>query len=107
MGKGSQLTVDLGDNGKVVGLHRSWNKVVASKIKPEFLSSKEVYDRIQNRLKNEIAGDYEVRVGTPRLVYFGNDRKFVQPAYFFEADLSTGELKGFYAGVVEALKNAS
>ena len=106
MGKGSQLTVNLGDKGKVVGFHRSWNKVVTSKIKPEFLSSKEVYDRIQNRLKNEIAGNIEVRVGTPRLVYFGNDRKFVQPAFFFEADLSTGKLKAFYSGVVEALKNA-
>ena len=106
MGKGSQLSVDLGDNGKLEGVQRSWNAVVASKIKPEFLSSNEVLDRIANRLKNEIAGDYEVRVGTPRLVYFGNDRKFVQPAYFFEADLSMGNLQGYYAGVVEALKNA-
>jgi hypothetical protein len=47
-------------------------------------------------------------VQKPRLVYFGDDQKYVQPAYFFSAEISDpkGVGKSFFAGYVTALKNS-
>jgi hypothetical protein len=107
MGKGSQISVDLGDKGRIEGFQRNWNQLTPTTIKGQFRTSKEVFDKIESILKMDIKGNVEVQVDTPRLVYFGNDRTYVQPAYFFSAKISPSNSEGvsYYAGVVEALKN--
>jgi len=108
MGEGSQLVVNLGNNGNVEGFQRSLNHLGATNIKGKFRTGNEVYDRIAQVLKREIQGDVVVNVSKPRLVYYGNDRKYVQPAYFFTAKITNpkSKVESYYGGFVEALKNS-
>ena len=89
IGNGSQLMVDLGDNGQVVGVSRTWNQLVRSNIQLEVKADNEIYTEIETSLKQKFKGANELRVEKPRLVYFGDDRKFVQPAYFYSVEIST------------------
>ncbi|MDD8019972.1 MAG: DUF6345 domain-containing protein [Acidobacteriota bacterium] len=107
VGKGSQLFVELGNEGKLEGYSRTWNEVIPSNLVPEFRTDQEIYDDIEKTLTTQIKGNVTVQVRKPRLIYFGDDRKFVQPAYFFTAEISSPEAlgKAYYAGIVTALKN--
>jgi hypothetical protein len=107
MGNGSQLFLDLGNQGQLEGVERTWNKVVPSAIKPEFRSDNEVYNEIETILNQQIQGNVTVQVKKPRLIYSGDDRKYVQPAYFFSAEISSPNAvaKAYFAGLVTALKN--
>jgi hypothetical protein len=108
IGNGSQLVVQVGDNGNIEGFQRKINQLIPeSRARLEFRTDQEVYDRIEQILKQQIQGNVEIQVETPRLVYYGNDRQYVQPAYFFSTTLTTqkGE-KAYYWGAVEALKNS-
>lgn len=108
IGRGSQLFLELGDKGQLEGFSRTWNQLIPSKIVPEFRADKEVYDDIEKTLTTQIRGDVTVQVKKPRLIYFGDDRRFVQPAYFFSAEISSPDAQGkaYYAGVVTALRNS-
>lgn len=109
LGNGSQLTINLGDNGNVEGFQRKWNQLLpeSSQGNSAFRSNDEVYNRIEEILKQQFQGNVEIQVEKPQLVYFGNDSQFVQPAYVFKANVISNEGKGkaYYAGVVEALQN--
>jgi hypothetical protein len=107
MGKGSQISVDLGSNGSIEGFQRNWNQLTPTTTRGQLRTSQEVFDKIESILKSEIKGNVEVQVDTPRLVYFGDDRQYVQPVYFFSAKISpaNSEAVSYYSGVVEALKN--
>ncbi|MDQ1354803.1 MAG: hypothetical protein QG657_5112 [Acidobacteriota bacterium] len=107
LGYGSQLTINLGDNGNVEGFQRKWNQLLPESANLAFRSNDEVYKRIEEILKQQFQGNVEIQVETPQLVYFGNDGQFVQPAYVFKANIISDESKGkvYYAGVVEALQN--
>ena len=108
LGNGSQLTVNLGDKGNVEGFQRKWNQLTPESIKNiTFRTSDQVYNRIEDILKQQFRGNVEIKVETPQLVYFGNDNQFVQPAYVFKAIIISNENKGkaYYAGVVEAMQN--
>ena len=107
MGLGSQLVVDLADRGNVVGLNRTWNALKKSALKPEFRTDAEVYDAIDALIKERLPGAQKVSVEKPRLVYYGNDTKYVQPAYFFTAVISGDNVENsYFAGIVAAAKNA-
>jgi len=107
VGRGSQLFLDLGDQGQLEGLNRTWNQLVPSKIAAEFRTDKDIYDEVEKTLAAQLRGDVTVRVNKLRLVYSGDDRRFVQPAYFYSAEISApnAQGKGYSAGVVAALKN--
>jgi hypothetical protein len=106
-GKGSQLVMDLGHGGELVGLNRTWNKLQASALKPEFRTAGEVYDDIEKSLLDNFRGAVTIQVHTPSLLYFGDDRRYVQPAYSFTAEITSSNAvgKAYYEGVVTALKN--
>ena len=106
-GKGSQLTIDLANGGQVVGLNRTWNQVVKSSIKPEFSSEADIYGAMEELLKQRIHGAEQVMVKKPHLIYYGNDEKYVMPAYFFTAVITSPDVaqKAYFAGVVPAIKN--
>jgi len=108
LGKGSQLSINLGHAGQVLGLNRTWNQVVKSPLAPEYNSATEVYDAIERMLKDRFQGARLVTVKKPHLVYYGDDAKYVVPAYFFTAVISTPGVaqKAFFSGVVPAVKNA-
>jgi hypothetical protein len=108
MGKGSQLTVDLAKGGQVVGFNRTWNQVVKSSINPEFYSEGDVYNAIEGMVKQRILGASQITVKKPHLIYYGNDGKYVVPAYFFTAVISSPGIaqKSYFAGVVAAAKNS-
>ncbi len=107
VGAGSQLSVDLGDKGGLEGFNRRCNKIIPANIKPEFLSEKEIYDEIEKLLNKEFHGDLTITVQPPRLVYSGDDREYVQPAYTFTAVIKNPEAVGnsYYSGLVSALRN--
>jgi len=106
LGKGSQLFLELGNKGELVGLNRSWNKLLPSAVKPEFRTANEVYDDIEKTLQAQFRGAVTIQVQEPRLVYSGDDRRFVQPAYRFMAEIMGANAvgKAYYEGVVTALK---
>ncbi len=106
MGTGSQLSVDLSENGKVVGFNRVWNLVKKSNLKSEFLSEKEVYNSIESYVGKRFSSASQVEIKNVKLVYYGNDQKYIQPAYFYTAIISTPQVeqKSYFAGVVSALK---
>jgi len=108
MGAGSQLHVDLGDNGNLEGFGKSVNKLAESKLAPSFKNDAEVYGEIEKNIAQQFPGNAVAKVNTPRLVYFGESGKFVQPAYQFDVEVSGPNQVGkvYYNGVVSALKNA-
>lgn len=108
MGGGSQLHVDLGDNGALEGFSKSVNKLAESKLAPMFKNDNDVYGEIQKNISEQFPGNVLAKVQTPRLVYFGDSGKFVQPAYQFDVEISGQNQVGkvFYNGVVSALKNS-
>jgi len=107
VGRGSQLFIELGDKGQLEGFSRTWNELMVSKIVPVFRSDKEIYDDIEKTLLTQLRGEVTVQVKKPRLIYFGDDRRYVQPAYFFSAEITAPNSQGkaFYWGVITALKN--
>ncbi|MCX6584371.1 MAG: DUF6345 domain-containing protein [Candidatus Aminicenantes bacterium] len=109
LGNGSQFTINLGDNGNVEGFQRKWNRLAPDSTRGNiaFRSNDEVYNRIEEILKQQFQGNVEIQVEKPQLVYFGDDGQFVQPAYVFKANIISNEGKGkaYYAGVVEAMQN--
>jgi hypothetical protein len=108
MGKGSRMVVNLGDSGKVEGFQRSWNHLSPTTFKPAFRSGDEVYNRIAADLKRQFKGGVTIEVGTPKLLYYDNDKRYVQPAYFYTAKIISNKTKvvSYFAGVVGALKNS-
>lgn len=108
LGRGSQLTIDLANGGQVVGLNRTWDQAVKSSIKPEFYSEAEVYSAMEGLIKQRIHGAKQVTVKKPHLIYYVNDGKYVTPAYFFTAVISTPDVaqKAYFAGIVAAAKNS-
>jgi hypothetical protein len=108
LGKGSQLHVDLGGQGNLEGFSRKWNKMAESKITPVFRNDNEVYGEIEKIITKQFTGNVTVKVQNPRLVYFGDDGKFVQPSYRFEAEITSPNAIGkiYYDGVVSALRNS-
>jgi hypothetical protein len=107
VGTGSVLFVDLGDKGQLEGFGRAWQEANPSNLKVEPLSQNEVYNEIEKTLKLNIRGGVEVRVKKPRLIYSDDDRNYIQPAYFFTAEITSPNAAGkaYWAGVVSALKN--
>ncbi|OUC12586.1 MAG: hypothetical protein B0A82_22145 [Alkalinema sp. CACIAM 70d] len=107
IGEGSQLLVDLGNQGKLEGLERRLQQLVPTNLPTELRSDREVYDEIESMLKQKFQGASEIRVTQPSLVYSGNDRRYVQPAYTFTAEISSPNSvgKAFFSGLVAALKN--
>ena len=107
LGKGAQLTVDLANGGAVVGFTRTWNQVVKSTIQPQFLKQDDVYTAIENLVKQRVRGAALATVKKPHLVYYENDGKYVTPAYFFTAVITSPNVpqNAYFAGVVAAVSN--
>lgn len=108
MGNGSQLTVNLAENGKIVGFNRTWNRMAKSTIKPIFLSEREVYDSIESNVKKRFSAAGEVVVKKPHLIYYGNEQRYIQPAYFYTVEISAPDSvqKSYFAEIVTAVKNS-
>ncbi|HET7537612.1 MAG TPA: DUF6345 domain-containing protein, partial [Candidatus Didemnitutus sp.] len=107
MGKGSQLTVDLANGGEIVGFTLTWNPVVRSSVKAEFLKETEIYAAIEAQIKQRVRGVKLATVKKAYLVYYSDDGKFVTPAYAYTAVLTSPGVKqrAFFAGVVAAVRN--
>jgi len=106
---GSNLTLDLGNQGQVVGLSRNWNQLLPTTLKAKLRSQTDIYDEIESTLKQRFVGAAEVRVDQPRLIYYGENRKYVQPAYFYSAEVisrNNAVNNIYYAGVVQAAANS-
>ncbi len=79
-----------------------------SALRPEFRTDNEVYTDIERTILTQLQGAVTVQVNRPELIYYGNDQRFVQPAYQFTAEI-TGPgavAKEYFIGVVPALRNA-
>jgi hypothetical protein len=109
LGAGSRLSIDLGNNGQLVGFNRSWNQLVKSNLQPVFKNSNEVFAEIEKNLKQKFTGPVELKVSYPRLVYFGNDQKYVQPVYMYTVEIinSNKNIKNsFLNGLILVAKNS-
>jgi hypothetical protein len=108
LGNGSQLFVDLGDKGSVVGFTRMWNPLAMADTEPVFKGEREIYGEVESQLKQRIHGRVKAKVGKLHLVYYSSDKEYVQPAYFFTIHVDTPGVKGksFLTGVIAAAKNS-
>jgi hypothetical protein len=107
LGNGSQLLVDLGHQGQVVGFKRAWNGLAEAAVQPELKSDQEIYSEVERQVRERIHGQVNVKVAKLHLVYYGNDKDYVQPAYFYSIQVDVPGVKGrsFLSGVVAAAKN--
>jgi hypothetical protein len=107
LGNGSQIVVDLGHQGSVVGFTRTWNQLSAAAIEPQFKSDQEVYAEVESQLKQRIQGQVNATAGKLHLIYYSADKEFVQPAYFFTVQIDAPGVNGksFLTGLVAAAKN--
>lgn len=108
VGSGSVVTVDLGYEGQVVGFRRAWNALAEAGVKPQFKTDQEIYAEVGNQVKSRVRGEGTAKVAKLHLIYYGSDKEFVQPAYFFSIQIDAPGVKGksFLTGVVAAAKNS-
>jgi hypothetical protein len=108
VGNGSVVTVDLGHQGQIVGFSRAWNVLAEAGIKPQFKTDEEVYAEVEKQVRSRVLGEGSARVAKLHLIYYGSDKEYVQPAYFFSIQIDTPGVKGksFLTGVVAAAKNS-
>lgn len=108
VGSGSVMVVDLGHQGQVVGFKRAWNALAEAGPQPQFKTEQEVYAEVDRQVKSRLHGDVSAKVAKLHLIYYGSDKEYVQPAYFFSIQVDAPGVKGksFLTGVVAAAKNA-
>jgi hypothetical protein len=107
MGPGSVMAVDLGSEGRVVGFQRSWNALSKAGPEPQFKTEQEIYAEVEHQVKSRVPAGIPAKVHKLHLIYYGNDKEWVQPAYFFSIELAAPGVEGksFMRGVVAAAKN--
>lgn len=122
-GPGSKIIVQLGANGELVALHKRWIEVTEEKkADGDFGRPFDITQKITEKLKKDGAKAKKIDAGTPEFGYFDDGEGNIEPAYFFEAELSYDpavigldeepvakekkEHKEKYHGVVPALKNS-
>jgi uncharacterized protein DUF6345 len=108
VGRGSQLLVDLGHKGEVVGFRRAWNPLTETAVQPDFKTDAQIYDEVERQVRERVSGANAVKVAKLHLIYYGNDKEYVQPAYFYSIQIDAPGVNGksFMTGVVAAARNA-
>jgi hypothetical protein len=107
LGTGSSLSVDIGHRGALAGFNISWDVLRPTKITPVFRKEKDIYAEIERFLLPHARGRAKVRVKKPDLIYYGDGSKYLQPAYFFSAEIEAAPGISYASiwGVVPAVKN--
>jgi hypothetical protein len=107
VGHGSQLVVDLGHKGEVVGFRRAWNALNEAALQPDFKNDQQIYAEVEGQIRERASGFSSARVAKLHLIYYGNDKEYVQPAYFYTIQLDAPGVNGksFMTGLVSAARN--
>jgi len=107
VGHGSQLMVDLGHRGEVVGFRRAWNALAETPLAPELKTDAQVYEEVERQIRTRVSEGNSVKVAKLHLIYYGNDKEYVQPAYFYSIQIDAPGVKGksFMTGIVAAARN--
>lgn len=115
-GPGSKMVVELGENGELVSIQRRWmEKNVEAKNDSEAKGQAEVSNDLKAKLRSEASKAKRVDSNAPDFGYFDDGKGNIEPAYFFDAELSYDGVdaegkptvqKEKFHGVVPALKNS-
>lgn len=115
-GPGSKIVVDLGANGELVGVHRRWVEVTKeSKTDADVKGQAEVVSEVRAKIRNQASKAKKADVSAPDFGYFDDGKGNIEPAYFFDAELTydgtdaegkPATITEKYHGVVPALKGS-
>lgn len=85
----SRIIVNMGTNGKLVGLIYDWGEVdEGRKIEPEkLLSDKEIKSTLEDRLKEGAKGTKRIIVEKADLVLYDDGGGYIEPAYYIQTRL--------------------
>jgi hypothetical protein len=114
-GPGSKIVVDLGANGELVGVTKRWSELTEEKKNDSDLHTQgDVTNALKTKLQNDGAHAKTIDSSGPDFGYFDDGKGNVEPAYFFNAELTydsadggaTKQFKEKYHGAVPALKGS-
>lgn len=115
-GPGSKMIVDLGENGELVSVQRRWVEVVAEeKTDADVKGQAEVTNDMKSKLRGEASKAKLADTTAPDFGYFDDGKGNIEPAYFFNAELTydgtdaegkPAAQKEKFHGAVPALKNS-
>lgn len=88
-GPGSKIIVELGADGELVSLTKRWSEVQAETKKgADFFTENEIKGNMKKYLGAEWSKASKVDAGAPDFGYFDDGQGNIEPAYFYEADLT-------------------
>jgi hypothetical protein len=115
-GPGSKIVVQIGANGELVSINRRWVEVTEEKKHgSDFKLQFDVVKSIKAKMQEDGAKAKQIDAGAPEFGYFDDGMGNIEPAYFYNAELTydTTDEKGDrkqhkekYHGVVPALKSS-
>ncbi len=115
-GPGSKIVVELGADGELVSLTKRWIEVAEEqKNERDFGPPADITQKLKDKLRNEGAKAKKIDVDVPDFGYFDDGEGNIEPAYFFNAELTYDledeggqkrQHKEKYHGVVPALKSS-
>jgi hypothetical protein len=115
-GPGSKIVVDLGANGELVAVQRRWIEVTEEgKGAADFKGQADVVNDVKRKVAADSTKAKKIDVNAPTFGWFDDGKGNIEPAYFYEADVtydSTNadgqkvDAKEKQHGAVPALKNS-
>ena len=115
-GPGSKIVVDLGANGDLVSVQKRWIEVTEEqKTDADAKGQSEVVNEVKNKIRGEANKAKRADTTAPDFGYFDDGKGNIEPAYFFNADLTYDavdlegkptQMKEKYHGAVPALKGS-
>lgn len=116
-GPGSKMIVQLGENGRLVGLTRRWSELTMSaSSKRDLVPAKAVSGLVTLNLQETHGDSMEIKAGQPRLGFFDDGKGRVEPAWFTTASVTYDPLVHEFAqfgesvqalSVISALRNST
>ncbi|MCZ4319380.1 hypothetical protein O4H26_10290 [Aequorivita viscosa] len=113
-GAGSKIIVHVGNNGEIVGVKSRWKEIESkgkTVNKASLISAKQAEATMQRQLMKEYGKDARFKIKDMYLAYYDGGKNFIQPAYFFQIDISLPRVKESpgikfdYIGIVSALSD--
>ena len=114
-GAGSKIIVHVGNKGEIVGLNSRWKNIektgAKSVSKTSLKDSKQAEMEMQRQLISDYGKDAKFKIRDMYLAYYDGGKNYIQPAYFFQVDITLPEVKGNpsikfdYLGIIAGLSN--
>lgn len=114
-GAGSKIIVHVGNNGEIVGLNSRWKNVEQSRAKNvdkgSLKDAKQAEMEMQRQLTKDYGTNAKFKIRDMYLAYYDGGDNYIQPAYFFQVDVTlpkakeSPEISFDYLGIIAGLSN--